>query len=258
MLKNVDTTIISNKAIAECIFELVLHCPDADLENFVPGQFADVEIPNREDLLLKRPISINKLDAEGKTVTLVYQLVGKGTNALAAMEPGAHIKAILPIGRGFDLKPQHKDVMLVGGGVGIAPLYTVTQRWPDKNYDVYLGYRGINFAYCIDDFTKACSRVCVTSDDGTVGQKGFVTKALSERLAENKPDIILACGPAQMLKSLKEAAGDIPVQVSLEQRMGCGFGACAACVCGIKNKDGFDYKKVCIEGPVFDLCEVQL
>ncbi len=258
MLKNMDSAIISNKRIADCIYEMVLFCPDADLKEFVPGQFADIEIPNRKDLILKRPLSINKVNVEEKMVTLIYQLVGEGTNSLIELKPNDSLKAILPIGRGFHLASEQKDVMLVGGGVGIAPLYTVIQRWPDKNYDVYLGYRGIDCAYCMDDFKEACSDVCVTSNDGTIGEKGFVTEALSKRLKNKKPDVILTCGTLPMLKSLKAVVGDVPVQASLEQRMGCGFGACAACVCGIKNKDGFEYKKVCTEGPVFDLAEVQL
>lgn len=258
MLKNVDTKIISNRKIAECIYEMVLHCPDADLEHFVPGQFANIEIPNRNDLLLKRPFSINKVDNKEKRVTIIYQLVGEGTNSMAELKPNESIKAILPVGRGFHLTSEQKDIVLVGGGVGIAPLYTVIKRWPDKNYDIFLGYRSIEHAYCINDFEEVCSDVCVTSDDGTVGEMGIVTKALSERLKKKKPDVILTCGPVPMLKSLKDIVGDVPVQVSLEQRMGCGFGACAACVCGIKKDEDTEYKKVCIEGPVFDLAEVQL
>ena len=195
---------------------------------------------------------------KNKSATLVYQIVGEGTTALAELKPGDGIKTILPIGKGFHLNSAQKDIVLVGGGVGIAPLYSVTQRWPNKNYDAYLGYRGEEFAYCINEFRTECSYVCITSNDGTVGEKGFITDALSKRLKDRKPDVILACGPIPMLKLLKEVACDIPVQVSMEQRMGCGFGACSTCVCGINSKDGLEYKKVCIDGPVFDLAEVEL
>ena len=149
-------------------------------------------------------------------------------------------------------------MFLVGGGVGIAPLLTVTQRWPDKHYEAYLGYRGIDYAYCVDDFKGSCSEVFITSNDGTVGRKGFVTEELQERLGDFKPDMVLACGPLPMLRSLKAVIGDVPAQVSMEQRMGCGFGACAVCVCGVKEHGSLEYKKVCIEGPVFDLKEVEL
>ncbi len=258
MLKNVETTIVSNKLIANRIYELVLQSKDADLEHFVPGQFANIDIPNRSDLLLKRPISINKVDVSQGTVTLVYQPMGQGTQALISVLPGEHIKAILPIGRGFNLKSSDKTVFLVGGGVGIAPLLSVTQKWPDKDYYAFLGYRSKDCEYCSSDFEAVSDKTYISSDDGTVGIKGFVTDSLSDSLLEITPDVVLSCGPGPMMKSLKAAVGDIPTQVSLEQRMCCGFGACAVCVCAIDDGSGLDYKKVCIEGPVFDLNEVVL
>ena len=128
MLKNVKTTVVSNNEIANSIYELVLQSKDADLVHFVPGQFANIDIPSRSDLLLKRPISINKVDVAQGTITLVYQPVGQGSQALLSAKPGEQIKAILPIGRGFNLKSSDKKVFLVGGGVGIAPLLSVTQK----------------------------------------------------------------------------------------------------------------------------------
>lgn len=258
MLKNVDTTIVSNKQIANSIHQLVLKSTQADLVHFVPGQFANIDIPNRSDLLLKRPISINKVDAQNSTVTLIYQSIGKGTNALLELKPGTHIKAIMPIGRGFNLKSSDNTVFLVGGGVGIAPLFSVIQKWPNKTYYAFLGYRGKDYSYCSEDFQSVCEKTFITSDDGTIGDKGFVTLSLRDCLADIKPDVVLACGPLPMLKSLKIEIGDIPTQVSMEQRMCCGFGACAVCACGVDNGSGLDYKKVCIEGPVFNLNEVVL
>jgi|APSaa5957512622_1039677.scaffolds.fasta_scaffold26941_2 dihydroorotate dehydrogenase electron transfer subunit len=258
MLKNVVTTIVSNKAIANRIYELVLQSDEADLVHFVPGQFANIDIPNRSDLLLKRPISINKVDVEQGLITLVYQPVGQGTQALLSAQPGEKIKSILPIGRGFNLKASDKTVFLVGGGVGIAPLLPVTKKWPDRDYHAFLGYRSKDCTYCSKDFQAVSDKTYISSDDGTVGIKGFVTDSLSDCLLEVTPDVVLSCGPGPMLKSLKAAVGNIPTQVSLEQRMCCGFGACAVCVCAINNGAGLDYKKACIEGPVFDLNEVVL
>ena len=258
MLKSVSTTVVSNREIANNIYELVLHSGEADLLHFVPGQFANIDIPNRSDLLLKRPISINKVDVAKATITLVYQPVGQGTEALLSASSGEQIKAILPVGRGFNLKSSDKTVFLVGGGVGIAPLLSVTQKWPDKDYFAFLGYRSKDCTYCRGDFEAVSDKTYITSDDGTVGIKGFVTDSLSDSLLETTPDVVLSCGPGPMLRSLKKAVGDIPTQVSLEQRMCCGFGACAVCVCAIERGDGLDYKKVCIEGPVFDINEVVL
>lgn len=260
MFSKVNTTVLQNKEIAKDIYGMELNCESADLLHFVPGQFANLAIPGHNELLLRRPLSICAVDADGQTITLVYQIKGKGTTALSALRKGAAIEAILPVGRGFNLKASNASVFLVGGGVGIAPLLSVTQKWPDKNYEAFLGYRGAEYVYCLDEFKQACANVFVTSDDGTIGEKGLVTHALERRLKEVVPDVILACGPQPMLRALQEMLKPlgIPAQVSMEQRMCCGFGACATCACGTDNGSGLEYKKVCIEGPVFDAYEVVL
>lgn len=259
MLKNLSAAILSNERIADGIHRVVLHCPDVDLVHFIPGQFAHIGIPGHRELLMKRPISINEYDEKAQTVTLIYQVKGQGTRALTAAEPGARLDAILPVGRGFHLSANDKKVFLVGGGVGIAPLPTVIKRWPDRQYEVFLGYRSLPFAYCQDDFST-CDLVHVASDDGSIGEAGVVTTLLEKRLQADRPDVVLACGPTPMLRALKKVLDtyDVRCQVSMEQRMCCGFGACATCVCGIHTPDGLDYRKVCVEGPVFDMQEVVL
>ena len=259
MLKNIKTTVVDNTAIANGIFRLVLRCPDADLQHFVPGQFAHLRVPDHPELLLGRPISICEADAKAQTVTLVCQKRGKGTKALAQMPVGTELSAILPVGRGYNLKSADKTVFLVGGGVGIAPLLSVLGKWSDRRYEAFLGYRGRVFSYCVDDFS-VCGAVHIASDDGTIGEHGLVTTLLEKSLSETLPDVILACGPPPMLRALKALIKpyNIPCQVSMEERMCCGFGACATCVCGIETHEGLDYKKVCVEGPVFDLYEVVL
>ncbi len=260
MLKNLKAQIIKNERIARGIYSMVIICEGADLANFVPGQFANISVPEHKELLLKRPISICETDVEKNTVTLVYQIKGKGTTALADMGKGTVLDAILPIGSGYHLKNSDKKVFLVGGGVGIAPLLSVTRKWADKTYEAFLGYRGKEFEYCLKDFQSVSEKVYVSSDDGTIGEKGFVTDMLKSRLERETPDVILTCGPPPMLKALKKALEpfDIPAQVSMEQRMCCGFGACSGCVCGVQKDEGLEYKKVCVEGPVFDLYEVVL
>lgn len=260
MFKKTNTVLIQNTEIASHIYKMVLKCEGAELEYFVPGQFADLTVPGHNELLLRRPISICTVNVVEQTVTMIYQIKGKGTEAFSALKEGTVLSAILPIGKGFNLTGSDKNVFLVGGGVGIAPLLSVTQKWPDRNYTAFLGYRGMQYEYCLEDFKKVCSQVLVTSDDGTLGEKGLITDVLKKRLDEVIPDVVLACGPLPMLRSLKAVLnnGSIPAQVSMEQRMCCGFGACATCVCGVETENGFDYKKVCIEGPVFDFYEVAL
>lgn len=253
---NAAATIMRNNQIAEGIFEMALHCPEADLFTFVPGQFAQVEIPAHAELILKRPISIHAVDAAAQTVTLVYQVRGKGTHALAATPEGTRLQVILPLGHGFELKPEHRSVFLVGGGMGIAPLPTVIRRWPDRRYIALLGYRCESAAYCVSDF-DGCD-TCVASEDGSIGEQGLVTALVETALKEIKPHIVLACGPAPMLRALKGllAPRGIRAQFSMEERMGCGFGACAVCACAVQTDDGLDYKKACVDGPVFDMDEV--
>jgi dihydroorotate dehydrogenase electron transfer subunit len=260
MFKKIEAEVIENREIARRIFEMKLKCDGADIEHFVPGQFANLAVPGHNELLLKRPISICTADAAENSVTLIYQIKGKGTEAFSILKAGTKINAILPVGRGFNLKNSDKNIFLVGGGVGIAPLLSVTRKWPEKEYTAFLGYRGAEYEYCLNDFKLICKNIFVTSDDGTLGEKGLVTDVLKRRLADNTPDVVLACGPFPMLRALKEILrpAHIAAQVSMEQRMCCGFGACSTCVCGVENEDGFDYKKVCIDGPVFDLYEVAL
>ncbi|MDD5017146.1 MAG: dihydroorotate dehydrogenase electron transfer subunit [Eubacteriales bacterium] len=260
MFKKVVATVKENSKIAAGIYKMIIACGDADIRHFVPGQFADIAVPGHAELLLRRPISISAVNPDNNTAALIYQIQGKGTDIFSRLTPQTKIDAIMPVGRGFYLTAREKTVFLVGGGVGIAPLLSVTQKWPSKTYEAFLGYKGRDYAYCLDDFENACGKVIVTSDDGTLGEKGFVTDALGRRLIEAKPDIVLACGPVPMLRALKDILSPfgVPAQVSMEQRMCCGFGACATCVCGVDHGEGLEYKKVCIEGPVFDLFEVVL
>ncbi len=258
MIYNGAVRIAHNHRIAQDIVELALYCPEADLSPFVPGQFAQVEIPGHAELILKRPISIHAVDAAAHTVTIIYQKRGKGTHALAEAPAGTRLQVILPLGHGFDVKPEHKTVFLVGGGMGVAPLPAVMKRWPDRRYVPLLGYRCASAAYCAEGFCGCEPHIA--SDDGSIGGQGLVTALVEAALAEITPDIVLACGPAPMLKALKSllSTRGIRAQFSMEERMGCGFGACAGCACAVQTADGLDYKKVCVDGPVFDMDEVML
>ncbi len=260
MLKKTAAVVLENIKTARRIYRMVLHCEGADLAHFVPGQFANIEIPGHNELLLKRPLSICTIDKKNNAVTLVYQVKGKGTQALTKLREGAQIETILPVGRGFSLKNSDKKVFLVGGGVGIAPLLSVTQKWPDKEYEAFLGYKSRQYEYCLEDFKRVSANVHVSTDDGTLGERCVVTEILKRRLENTVPDAVLACGPLPMIAALKSILAPlrIPAQVSMEQRMCCGFGACYTCVCGVDSGGGLEYKKTCVEGPVFDLYEVVL
>lgn len=149
------------------------------------------------------------------------------------------------------LKDDMKKVWLIGGGIGIAPLKSLSCKYPDREYTAFLGYRSKECVYQIQDF-ESFATTHVATDDGTFGVAGFCTNLLADELSKDKPDVILACGPLVFFRTLARVIGDVPAFVSMEQHMGCGTGGCATCVCKI----GGEYKKVCTQGPVFDIREV--
>ncbi len=249
--KHFTEKVLSNDLIARNTFLLKLTCQDEMLKYYRPGQFAHIEIPHAKELLLRRPISINFVDYEKKEVHLAYNAIGKGTKLLSLVRAGDTLDVLMPMGNGFMLKDDMKKVWLIGGGIGIAPLKSLVCKYPDREYSSFLGYRSKDCVYQVQDF-EAFSAAHVATDDGTFGVGGFCTNLLAEQLEENRPDVILACGPLMFFKSLAKVIGDVPAFVSMEQHMGCGTGGCATCVCKI----GGEYKKVCTQGPVFDIREV--
>ena len=198
-----------------------------------PGQFAHLLVPGKT---LRRPISICDADPEEGTLRLVFQVRGEGTELLSQFEEGQ---------------------VLVGGGIGVPPLLMAAKPF-GKNATVILGFRSRDAVILKEDFEKAGCRVILCTDDGSVGFRGLVTEPLRKILEEPK-DVVLACGPGPMLKGVAgeaEARG-VPCQISLEERMGCGVGACLVCACKIKKADGEEaYLHVCKDGPVFNAEEV--
>ncbi len=251
MKKHFVEKVLSNEQIAFNTYLLRFTCDDEMLRLFRPGQFAHVKIPCAGEMLLRRPISINCADFRKKEVHLAYNPVGKGTRLLTAVKPGDLLDVLMPLGNGFRIMPDMKKIWLVGGGIGCAPLQSMFDKYQDKEYKAFLGFRSKDSVYQVEDF-KLYADVYVSTDDGTCGEHAFCTQVLEKALEHDKPDVILACGPGPFFRSLAAVVGDIPTQVSLEQRMGCGTGMCATCVC----KVGGEHRRVCVEGPVFDIKEV--
>ncbi len=239
--------VVSNRMLAENIYDLMLCCPKIAAEA-KPGQFVEV-YPDNGKNLLSRPISICEIGEN--TIRLVFQKVGKGTEIFSQLNEGDEIRVLGPCGNGYTLS-EGKNV-LVGGGIGVPPLLeTCKQLFGEKI--VVLGFRSGSFL--TEEFEKAGAKVYVATDDGSVGFKGNVVDLLK---AENiTGDMIYSCGPKIMLKFLSAYAeeNNIKCQVSMEERMACGIGACVGCVVQIKNGDSWEYKKVCKDGPVFDSKEV--
>ncbi len=256
-MKDQKFTIKENNAVAEGIFELVLQA-DSPIEEVHCGQFVEVSVPSRKDLVLRRPVGIYEFT--DNTISVRIQIKGGGTKALAAMKVGEEVDVIYPLGNGFPIADETKRVLIVAGGIGTFPLRSILLEHPNLTYSALLGYRNKNVAVCIEDFENVCERVKVFSDDGSIGTHGFVTDSLLDEINAFKPDVIFACGPTPMFKALQRVLKDceVPCYISLEERMGCGIGACLVCACQVEEYGEFHSKRVCADGPVFPLKKVKL
>ncbi|MBN2057263.1 MAG: dihydroorotate dehydrogenase electron transfer subunit [Candidatus Saganbacteria bacterium] len=231
----------------------------------LPGQFINVKVSDSYDPLLRRPLSLHRIMPEEESFELLYEVVGKGTELLSKRTVGSEIDVLGPLGSGFSLE-QKEIAVLVGGGMGVAPLLALAEALKDpvassqgpgaKAIYVLLGARNRARVLAEKEFRSVTEQVLIATDDGSYGKKGFVSDILIDVL-ENTLEprtqnlaVIYACGPDLMLKAVTDIAFQkkIPAQVSMEQRMACGIGTCLGCVIGTKN----GYKKVCDDGPVFN------
>ncbi len=253
-MKDLTATVKSNIKIAEKIYMLTLVLPE-NAGIIKGGQFVNLSTGDNSQLL-RRPLGVMK--AEGCDITVCYQVKGEGTQNLARSEAGQKLKVLLPLGNGFNLEGK-TDIAVIGGGVGIFPLIaTIREHCASKNFYSYIGFRNKDTVCLLDELGKSKSLTVVT-DDGSYGEKGNAVDAYLKEADKLKVDLIIACGPPVMLKVLKrkleERGNKIQCLVSLEERMGCGVGACLVCVC--KNKEGSNVR-VCKDGPVFDINEINL
>lgn len=252
MKKVENALIIKNNVCAYNIYDMVLKVP-AIAENAVAGQFVEIYIDNGVNLL-PRPISICEINKQNGSIRLMYQTVGDGTELISKFKKGESIRIMGPLGNGFKICGSCENVF-IGGGIGIPPLLETAKNC-EGNKKIILGFKTKDNIILQDDFKKIGAEVFIATDDGSYGFKGNVVQ-----LIENinlKGDVIFSCGPKIMLKGVAEYAqnNNIKCQVSMEERMACGIGACVGCVIKVKDNDSWAYKKVCSDGPVFDSCEV--
>ena len=244
--------IVENKKVAENIHAVTFDL--GEKPNVRAGQFGDIAVGGTH--LLRRPIAICKTD--GNTVTFCYQIKGEGTQMLRDKKVGEKCNVLLPLGNGFYVEENEKKVALVGGGVGVFPLVSVVQAYGQtKEIFAYIGYRNKGAVCGVEDFEKASKFVAVT-DDGSYGEKMNAVQAFAKDLENGyTPDVVLSCGPTPMLRALKTLVEEkgLNCYVSLEERMGCGIGACLVCVCDLTNGKK---ARVCKDGPVFNVNEVVL
>ena len=225
----------SNIALTATVYKMVLVGDTSDVT--APGQFVNILL---DGLFLRRPISVN--DCVGDELTLIYKVVGKGTEQMAKMTAGQTLDVLTGLGNGYDLSKAGDRPLLIGGGVGVPPLYMLARqlREAGKEVSVILGFNTKEEVFCEEDFKALGCDTTVTTVDGSYGVKGFVTNALPENYT-----YFYTCGPEPMLKAVYKATVT-DGQFSFEERMGCGFGACMGCSC--KTITG--YKRICKEGPV--------
>lgn len=223
-----------------------------------PGQIVHIKCGNGTEAYLRRPISICSVDRENGTFDLAIQIRGKGTKILSCLKAGDDIDVMGPLGQGFSLYPRHKKIIAVGGGIGIFPLLQLLKDHPAQNKKAILGFRTRSLIILENEFRQSCNELLIATDDGSYGEKGFVTELLKKEVEKELPDMVFICGPTVMMKAGVELLKkhNIPCEVSMEQRMGCGIGACLVCVCKIKKDDDWNYTQICKSGPVFSGDEV--
>lgn len=244
--------VISQKQIGTGIYDLTLQT-----EEIAPaakaGQFVSLYCKDGSRLL-PRPISLCGIDRQNRTLRLVYRVAGKGTEEFSRLEEKDEVKILGPLGNGFELL--EKKAFLIGGGIGIPPMLQLAKELNCEKTAV-LGYR--DELFLLEDFKAVCDTYIAT-EDGSAGTKGNVLDAIRENALS--ADVIYACGPTPMLRALRDYANEHNMEcyISMEERMACGIGACLACVCKSKEKDGHTNvhnKRICKEGPVFNAKEVE-
>ena len=236
--------LLSNELIASRVYKMRLR---GATDGIRAGQFVDIAVPGQ---FLRRPISV--CDVEGDVLTLIYKVVGDGTRKMSQWQAGSTLNVLTGLGNGYNLEKAGERPLLVGGGVGVPPLYYLAKqlRAKGKTVRVILGFNTREEVFFEDEFRELGCEVQVTTADGSYGIKGFVTAALPFE-GESEGSYYYACGPLPMLRALVQAAGT-KGEVSMEERMGCGFGICVGC--SIQTQNGI--KRVCKEGPVFRVDEL--
>ena len=244
MYKKGIYTILSNEPLTPVVYRMVL---EGDTQYITrSGQFINIQL---EGKFLRRPISVSDYDAT--TVTIIYKVVGSGTEQMRGMQAGEKLDILTGLGNGFNTENEAKNPLLVGGGVGVPPLYNLAKRLlaEGKKPIVILGFNTKSEIFYEEEFKALGVDVYCSTADGSHGVKGFVTDVIREKALNF--DYLYTCGPLPMLKALYDAT-EVDGEFSFEERMGCGFGACMGCTCKTKNGN----KRICKDGPVLKREEI--
>ncbi|MCL2383609.1 MAG: dihydroorotate dehydrogenase electron transfer subunit [Oscillospiraceae bacterium] len=246
--------LVKKDIIRSDIFKFSVHAPEI-VNTTKPGQFIEIQVSDEVEPFLRRPISVYNVDKENGILEFIFEVRGIGTKILAKKEEGDNIDILGPLGWGSFNYEGYKNIAVLGGGIGIFPLYELCKNAKnDANVHTYLGFRDERAVMLEKEFKQVSSSLTITLDN----VDGFAINKLRDDLEAKNIDIIFACGPLGMLKAVQELAKEknISCQISLEEKMGCGFGVCMGCA--VKMVNSSYYKHVCKEGPVFEASEVEI
>jgi len=258
----IKAKLISKKELVSGIFHFQVEAPEI-VKTTKPGHFVEVRVSNQTAPFLRRPISIHQIHPETGILEFIFQIKGEGTKILAEKQVGDEIDIIGPLGFGTFNYQKYSNIAVIGGGIGIFPLYELCKqaKQAGKQVSTYLSFRNKDLVVLEDEFKNVSNELSLSTDDGSYSKKGFALEYLKEDCKNQNYDCIFACGPTPMLRAIKSFAEEagIPCQVSLEEKMGCGLGACLGCAVKISSspKDAPDYMHVCKTGPVFNASDVE-
>ncbi|MCI9063405.1 MAG: dihydroorotate dehydrogenase electron transfer subunit [Clostridia bacterium] len=255
--------LVKKEELAKDIYKFSVQAKEIT-ETAKPGQFIEIRVTDQVQPFLRRPISIYNIDKENGILEFIFQIKGNGTEILAKREEGQDVDIMGPLGNGTFKFDDYQNIAVIGGGIGVFPLYELSKRAKEagKNVNIYLGFRDKDFVVLENEFKQVSDKLVLATDNGTYGQNGFAINFLKEDTEKQKPDCIYACGPLPMLRAVKEFAeqNNIPCQISLEEKMGCGIGVCVGCAVKTASspKDAPEYYGVCKLGPVFESNKVEI
>ena len=255
--------LIKKEQLKSDIFKYSVEAPDI-VKDAKQGQFIEIRVSDNVEPFLRRPISIHNMDKENGILEFIFQVKGKGTKILSEKVEGDLIDIIGPLGHGTFEYNDFQNIAIIGGGIGVFPLYELAKNAKNdgKNVNIYLGFRNKDFVVLEDEFKELANKLVLTTDDGSYAEKGFAIDFLKKDVEDGKIDCIFACGPLPMLKAVRNYAieKNIPCQISLEEKMGCGLGVCLGCA--VKTAESSsekpEYVHVCKAGPVFEAKDVEI
>lgn len=264
MKKHIQAEIIKKEQIKNDLFKFTIEASEI-IDEIKPGQFIEIRVINSIEPLLRRPISIYNVNKIDNTIEFIFQVKGKGTKILAEREIGGKLDIVGPLGNGVFTYEDNKNVAIIGGGIGIFPLYELSKQIKNNtnsNVNMYIGFRSKDYIVLEKEFSEVSNNLVITTDDGSYGIKGFAINELKKDIEKGKIDVIYACGPLPMLKAVKELAKEktINCQISLEEKMACGLGVCLGCAVKTASStiEEPKYLHVCKDGPVFNAEEVDI